>query len=168
MRVQLRSESSVTDDKIPRTVMLYKAVAGANSEHHYGLDLARAMGFPENFMRVAEDVSRRLRERREVNKKNAEPTRLVERRKLILKLYELLHQASDSAMDDDALLAYLIHMRKEFIYRMAALNEPTKNEAAKRVGQQDTPMGDDADDEYDDAQAETLMSDLGPHMDADI
>ncbi|RYO83855.1 hypothetical protein DL764_009411 [Monosporascus ibericus] len=92
--------------------------SGPVQERHYGLDLARAIGFPAQFIETAEKVSKALEDQIEKKKADSQSRRLARRRKLILNLYETLTQLRDSGMDDDALGSYMRRLQSEFIARM--------------------------------------------------
>jgi DNA mismatch repair protein MSH4 len=156
--LQLESELARADENTPKRIMLYTVKAGANQDEHYGIDLARAMGFPQRFIQVAEKVSKSLRERREARKQSSEARKLVRRRDLINNLYELLQHASESDMDEPALASYLLRLRHEFILRMSALDETGTDELVdKRF---ENLEGNGAQEEYDDADVESSMASL--------
>lgn len=98
--------------------MLYKITSGQVQEEHYGLNLARAIGFPERFIEIAEDVSKTLAESIERKKQNSQSRKLLQRRKLILNLHDTLLQLQESDMDDAALGSYLKRLQTEFVSRM--------------------------------------------------
>ncbi|KHN94077.1 DNA mismatch repair protein MutS, C-terminal domain protein [Metarhizium album ARSEF 1941] len=118
LNLQLASERSISDVGEPRLVMLYKAKSGVvDPNQHYGIDLARAIGFPESFTKRAEEVANALRRRREANWRDSESQRLVARRKLVLSLHDALRQAYEHG-SDEALPGYLKHLQEDFITRM--------------------------------------------------
>jgi DNA mismatch repair protein MSH4 len=123
LNLHLATESSITEENIPKTTMLYKVTQGRMIEEHYGLSLAAAMGFPARFMEVAGNVAKMLYEQREAKKQGSQTQKLVTRRKLIINLYELLRQVAGSDMDEPALASYLLQVRKEFVEHMSALDE---------------------------------------------
>lgn len=98
--------------------MLYKVKSGPVQEKNYGLNLARAMGFPERFIEVAHEVSRTLAEAMEQEKDIAESKQLIRQRKLILNLFSMLSQLKESGMDDAAMGSYLRHLQDEFVIYM--------------------------------------------------
>ncbi|KAI0841909.1 DNA mismatch repair protein-like protein MutS [Hypoxylon sp. FL0890] len=102
----------------PKMTMLYKITSGPVQEEHYGLNLARAIGFPERFIEVAEDVSKTLTETIEKKKQNSQSRKLLRRRKLILNLHDTLLQLRESDLDDAALGSYLKRLQDEFVSRM--------------------------------------------------
>lgn len=121
LSLHLASERSTSEDGEPRLAMLYKAKAGAvDPSQHYGIDLARSMGFPESFTKRAEEVAIELRRQREANWQDSESRRLMARRKLVLNLYEALQQANEHG-SDEALPGYLRRLQEEFITQMDAL-----------------------------------------------
>ncbi|KAH7150268.1 muts domain V-domain-containing protein [Dactylonectria estremocensis] len=118
LNLHLAADSSTTEDGLPRITMLYKATSGAmKDDQHYGINLARAIGFPESFIKKAEAVAVDLRQKRETSKRSSESTKLLARRKLILNLHEALKQARDSG-SEEALPKYLSRLQEEFIIRM--------------------------------------------------
>ncbi|TWU72909.1 MutS protein msh4 [Metarhizium rileyi] len=118
LSLHLASERSISDDGKPRLAMLYKAKSGVvDSSQHYGIELARAMGFPETFTKRAEEVANELRQRREANWRDSESRRLVARRKLVLSLHEALRQAYEHG-SDEALPGYLQQLQEDFVTRM--------------------------------------------------
>lgn len=98
--------------------MLYKVKSGPVQEKNYGLNLARAMGFPERFIEVAHEVSRTLSESMEQDKDIAESRQLIRHRKLILNLSSMLAQLRESVMDDSAMGSYLRRLQDEFVLHM--------------------------------------------------
>jgi DNA mismatch repair protein MSH4 len=118
LNLHLATTSARTAQGLPRTVMLYKATSGTiDSKVQYGIDLAKALGFPESFIQKAEEVSNDLRQRREANVQNSETKRLLARRKLVLTLYEALDQARESG-NEATLPGYLEQLQNEFVLRM--------------------------------------------------
>ncbi|RYP41644.1 hypothetical protein DL767_000849 [Monosporascus sp. MG133] len=113
--------------------MLYKISSGPVQERHYGLDLARAIGFPAQFIETAEKVSKALEEQIERKKANSQSRRLARRRKLILNLYETLTQLRDSGMDDDALGSYMRRLQSEFVARMDEIERDSRPVEAESV-----------------------------------
>ncbi|KAI8635457.1 muts domain V [Xylariaceae sp. FL1651] len=109
--------SHATEDR-PQLTMLFKIKSGPVQEKNYGLNLAKAMGFPERFIQVAQDVSQTLANSMERKKNASESRRLVRQRRLILSLSETLTQLRDSEMDDAALGSYLRRLQDEFVLRM--------------------------------------------------
>lgn len=121
LSLHLASERSISDQGEPQVSLLYKAKSGAvDASRHYGIDLARAIGFPESFTNRAEEIANNIRRRRQANWQNPEAQRLVARRKLVLTLYEALQQASEHG-NDRSLPGYLKRLQEEFITRMSEL-----------------------------------------------
>ncbi|KAI8964817.1 muts domain V-domain-containing protein [Daldinia sp. FL1419] len=118
LNLHLATEIYKTDGANPKMTMLYKIASGQVQEEHYGLNLARAIGFPERFIEVAEDVSKTLAESIERKKQNSQSRKLLRRRKLILNLHDTLLQLQQSNMDDAALGSYLKRLQNEFVLRM--------------------------------------------------
>ncbi|KAK7397738.1 MutS protein msh4 [Neonectria punicea] len=118
LNLHLAADSSTTADGLPQITMLYKATSGAiGDEEHYGINLARAIGLPQSFIKKADEVAKDLRQRREASKRSSESTKLSARRKLILNLHGALKQARDSG-SEEALPGYLQRLQEEFIVRM--------------------------------------------------
>ncbi|KAI2468757.1 DNA mismatch repair protein-like protein MutS [Annulohypoxylon bovei var. microspora] len=118
LNLHLATETHDMDDGNPKMTMLYKVTSGPVQEEHYGLNLARAVGFPERFIQVAEDVSKTLAETIERKKQDSQSRKLLRRRKLILNLHDTLLQLRESDMDDAALGSYLKRLQDEFVSRM--------------------------------------------------
>ena len=98
--------------------MLYKISSGPVQEENYGINLARAIGFPDRFIEVAKNVSKTLTETIERKKQDSQSRKFLRRRKLILNLRDTLHQLRESDMDDAALGSYLKRLQDEFVSRM--------------------------------------------------
>jgi DNA mismatch repair protein MSH4 len=123
LNLHLASNTSIGEGGIPQLTMLYKATAGtADDEHHYGIVLARAMGMPDSFIRVAETVANDLRSRRESNRQSSASYKEMHRRKLLLNLYEALKQAANSS-NKEALLGYLKRLQEDYIARLKEIEE---------------------------------------------
>ncbi|OTA69657.1 DNA mismatch repair protein-like protein Muts [Hypoxylon sp. EC38] len=118
LNLHLATEVQGMEGDNPKMTMLYKITSGPVQEEHYGLNLARAIGFPERFVEVAENVSKTLAETIEKKKQNSQSRKLLRRRKLILNLHDTLLQLRDSDMDDAALGSYLKRLQDEFVSRM--------------------------------------------------
>ncbi|KAG5947517.1 hypothetical protein E4U53_006413 [Claviceps sorghi] len=120
--LHLASERRTSDDGVPQLAMLYKATKGTlDTTEHYGIELARSIGFSEEFARRAEEVARDIRRRKEQNRQNSEARNVSARRKLVLNLYETLKQAAEHG-DDAVLPGYLKSLQEEFILRMSELS----------------------------------------------
>lgn len=123
LNLHLAAKNSTTNDGVPHIEMLYKVTSGTvDEEEHYGINLARAIGFPKSFIAKAEEVANDLRRKREANRQNSESRRLMARRRLILNLHEALKQARDSG-SEEALPGYLRRLQEEFITRMEEVDE---------------------------------------------
>lgn len=118
LNLHLTTETTVAEDNIPKMTMLYKVGSGPVQEQNYGINLARAIGFPERFLDLAEDVTDSLKQAAEAKRQSSESRRLARRRKLVLNLHETLQQAYDSDMDEETLRSYLQRLQREFISRM--------------------------------------------------
>ncbi|RYP62431.1 hypothetical protein DL769_007303 [Monosporascus sp. CRB-8-3] len=133
LNLHLSTETTDRGVDIPTMTMLYKISSGPAQERHYGLDLARAIGFPAQFIETAEKVSKALEEQVERKKADSQSRRLARRRKLILNLYETLIQLRDSGMDDDALGSYMRRLQTEFVARMDEIERDVRSVEAESV-----------------------------------
>jgi DNA mismatch repair protein MSH4 len=140
----LATETTVTDDNVPKMTMLYKIESGPVREESYGIKLAGAVGFPGHFLEVAEHVSSTLRKQAEAKKRTSGARKIALKRKLILNLHEALHLAYGSEMDDGALGAYLRKLQGEFIQRME-YNEAPEDEAGQGGGSEVIEVESDSD-----------------------
>ncbi|KAI1118957.1 muts domain V [Nemania sp. NC0429] len=118
LNLHLETHISSPSEHQAQMMMLYKVKSGPVQEKNYGLNLARAMGFPERFIEVADEVSRTLAESMEQKKDVTESRQLIRQRKLILNLPPMLAQLKESAMDDAAIGSYLRHLQDEFVLHM--------------------------------------------------
>ncbi|KAI1430035.1 DNA mismatch repair protein Msh4 [Xylaria sp. FL1777] len=118
LNLHLETDISHSSDDQPRMTMLYKIKSGSVQEKNYGINLARAMGFPNSFIEVAQEVSQTLAESLERQKDASESKRLIRQRKAILNLTSMLTQLMKSEMDDAAMGSYLRHLQDEFISLM--------------------------------------------------
>ncbi|KAI1208023.1 DNA mismatch repair protein-like protein MutS [Annulohypoxylon truncatum] len=131
LNLHLATETQDMDEGNPKMTMLYKITSGPVEEEHYGLSLARAIGFPERFVEVADNVSKTLTETIERKKQDSQSRKLLRRRKLILNLHDTLLQLRESDMDDAALGSYLKRLQDEFVSRMDEIerDRPTDEES---------------------------------------
>ncbi|KAK8049633.1 hypothetical protein PG994_011363 [Apiospora phragmitis] len=111
------------DQETPKMTMLHKVNSGPAQEEHYGINLARTIGFPEQFIEVAHEVSSTLKKQIEEKKRTSQSRQLSLRRKLILNLNESLLQLRSSDMDDAALGSYLKQLQGEFVLRMDDISQ---------------------------------------------
>ncbi|KAK7970630.1 muts domain V-domain-containing protein [Apiospora saccharicola] len=119
LNLHLETEvSHGNDQETPKMTMLYKVNSGPAQEEHYGINLASMIGFPEEFIEVAERVSSSLKRQTEEKKRTSQSRQLALKRKLILNLNESLIQLKGSDMDDAALGSYLRQLQGEFVVRM--------------------------------------------------
>lgn len=118
INLHLATETTVTEDNMPKMTMLYKIGSGPVQEENYGIKLATAIGFPEGFLDYAKEVTNALRREAEAKKQNSESRKLAMRRKLVLNLRETLQQICDSDMDENTLKNFLKRLQSEFISRM--------------------------------------------------
>lgn len=121
LHLHLAATTSRTADGLPHIMMLYKATTGTVGDEHYGINLARAIGLPQEFIEKAEEVAMDLRSKREASKRSAKSSQLLNRRKLILNLWAALKQARNSGAEE-GLPRYLKGLREEFIIGMGELN----------------------------------------------
>lgn len=118
LNLHLATETTVAEDDVPQMTMLYKVSSGPVQEQNYGINLAKAIGFPRRFIELAEDVTDSLKQIAEAKRQSSESRRLARRRRLVLNLRETLQQSCDSSMDDETLRSYLQRLQREFISRM--------------------------------------------------
>lgn len=104
--------------------MLYKVVPGEVKSDQYGIDLARAIGFPRRVIDVAENVSRSLRELAAEKQRSSEARKVIRRRNLVTQLQNALETAYSSSMDNSALRSYLRRLQIDFVRNMEEL-EPS-------------------------------------------
>lgn len=128
LNLHLETETTVTEDNIPKMTMLFKVGSGPVQEENYGIKLAKAIGFPEPFIEVAERVTNSLKEQAERKKESSESRKLALRRKLVLNLRETLQHAYDSDMDEGSLTSYLRRLQSEFIARMEQIEKGPEEE----------------------------------------
>ena len=121
--MHLATEASGIDDESPKMTMLYKVNSGAAEEVNYGLKLARVVGFPLDFMQLAEHVSNSLQKQMEEKRQSSQSRKVALKRKLILNLYETLKQMRDSDMEDDTLGSYMKRLQTEFVVRMDEIEQ---------------------------------------------
>ncbi|ETS87201.1 hypothetical protein PFICI_01029 [Pestalotiopsis fici W106-1] len=119
LNLHLGTDISPTElAETPKMTMLYKVDSGPLNEVHYGLHLAKVVGFPDSFLHIAETTSHKLRRQIERKRDNSQFQKLKRRRNLILQLHEMLKQMEEGDMDDAALGSYLIKLQNEFAERM--------------------------------------------------
>ncbi|KAI1639504.1 muts domain V-domain-containing protein [Biscogniauxia mediterranea] len=118
LNLHLSTEITEQNGNKPNMTMLYKISSGPVKEENYGLSLARVIGFPDRFIKIAEEVSTTLAENIEQKRQNSQSRKLIQRRRLILNLYETLTQLREPNMDDSARGAYLKRLQNEFVVRM--------------------------------------------------
>ncbi|KAM3434839.1 hypothetical protein MY4824_005169 [Beauveria thailandica] len=123
LNLHLATDCSISEDGVPHMTMLYKTERGPEKdEQNYGINLAKAIGFPDSIIRPAEEYIRATRLRKEASKQSLEAQKLQRRRQLILGLHEALKQARvDGA--EDALPGYLRQLQHEFVTQMAAIED---------------------------------------------
>lgn len=133
LNLHLKTALDDTVREQAKMTMMYKINSGPVQETRYGLHLAQAIGLPQRFLEVAEDVSAQLESEFERKKRSCEANRLFKRRRLILNLHETLSQLRTAEMDDNALRSYLQGLQEAFIQRMEAIEtnasvDETENE----------------------------------------
>ncbi|KAM3482271.1 hypothetical protein MY8738_004110 [Beauveria namnaoensis] len=123
LNLHLATDCSINEDGVPCMTMLYKTERGPEKdEQDYGINLAKAIGFPDSIIRPAEEYVRATRLRKEASKQSLEAQKLQRRRQLILGLHEALKQArADGAKE--ALPGYLKQLQHEFVTQMAAIED---------------------------------------------
>ncbi|KAH8204380.1 hypothetical protein TruAng_001431 [Truncatella angustata] len=102
----------------PKMTMLYKISSGPVEAEHYGINLAKVIGFPDDILQIAENASKELKRQIELKKRDSQHQMLGHRRALILHLYETLRQMEGGDMDDVVLGVYLKNLQDEFTTRM--------------------------------------------------
>ncbi|KAM3506660.1 hypothetical protein MY10362_002249 [Beauveria mimosiformis] len=123
LNLHLATDCSISEDGVPHMTMLYKTARGPEKdEQDYGINLAKAMGFPDSIIRPAEEYVRATRLRKEASKQSLEAQKLQRRRQLILGLHEALKQARVGGAED-ALPGYLRQLQHEFVTQMAAIED---------------------------------------------
>ncbi|KKA28412.1 hypothetical protein TD95_000236 [Thielaviopsis punctulata] len=118
LNLHLATHTAEDAGTVPKTTMLYKVESGIVDDHHYGLQLAKALGFPSRFMEFAEAVVQDLQARKEASRRSGEAAQVLARRRLVMNLAESLKQSANSQMDNDALWRYLGKLQIEFVSRM--------------------------------------------------
>ncbi|KAJ9133304.1 MutS domain V [Pleurostoma richardsiae] len=135
LHLATKTTAADSDHQVPRMTMLYRISAGVLSEQNYGINLARAIGFPPSFIQKAEQVSTTLRQLADARRQSSQARKLERRRKLVLNLRETLMQAYESEMDDNALASYLRRLQSEFVTRMEEIESNV--EAGQDDGESD-------------------------------
>ncbi|KAI0102871.1 muts domain V [Nemania sp. FL0031] len=128
LNLHLETDVSYSLEHQSRMTMLYKIKSGPVEEKNYGLNLARAMGFPERFIEVAQEVSQTLSESVERKKSASESRQLIRQRNLILNLSSILTQLRNSGMDDAAMGGYLRRLQDEFVLEMDSKSAEQESE----------------------------------------
>ncbi|KXJ96046.1 muts domain V-domain-containing protein [Microdochium bolleyi] len=122
LNLHLSTTISSTSEHDGKMTMLYKVNSGTVQETRYGIKLARAIGLPQRFVDVAEDVAQKLEAENESKKEKSQHQKLFKRRRLILNLEETLSQLRTADMDNNALRSYLEKLQDEFVRRMEVIN----------------------------------------------
>lgn len=114
--------------------MRYRISEGHESQKYYGLALAQLVDLPDEVMEVAVAVSQRLNARGEEKKGNAKTIALAKRRKLTVRLKEILLQARDGDLQGQELLEKMKKVQEEFYIRLAAIEAEYLAAAADEAG----------------------------------
>ncbi|CRJ87808.1 hypothetical protein BN1723_001466 [Verticillium longisporum] len=133
INLHLATRTSMTPHETPKMTMLYTLSSGRVLDEHYGITLAKAMGFPDDFLEEAERVSRSLKQQREAKKQSPEAHRRISRQNLILNLHEQLKQAYASQLDEEALALHLEKLQEEFIARIEAIEGDSDTESGPQT-----------------------------------
>ena len=133
LNLNLATEMTRTDTELPTMTMLYKIGAGPVKERHYGLNLARTIGLPQQFIETAEQVTTALEEIAERKKAESESRKTLGRRRLVLELHETLKRLRDSNMDDNALGSYMRRLQAEFIERMEEFDASSQTSRLEEI-----------------------------------
>jgi DNA mismatch repair protein MSH4 len=123
MNLHLATATRRQNGAISGMTMLYKVASGVVRDDHYGIALAKTMGFPDSFVSFAERVANDLSRKREAAKQSSEAAKLVKKRKLVLNLDETLRRVVDAGMETGALWGFLERLQGEFVDKMAGLEE---------------------------------------------
>lgn len=104
-----------------KMTMLYKIGNGYCQDSNYGIALAKVVDLPADVIRIAEDVSKKLQENIERQKKSSKTIALARRRRLVLRLRESLLQAQAGKMQGEVLATWMKNLQDEFVRQMAAV-----------------------------------------------
>lgn len=121
LNLHLTAHLSERDMDVPTMKMLYKIESGPVVEQRYGINLARAIGLPRDFIDAASSVSDTLEAHLERKKATSASGTLFRRRKLIMNLHDTLKTLQSSDMDDGAIGGLLVKLQAEFVSRMDTL-----------------------------------------------
>ena len=175
LNLHLETETTLADDNIPRMTMLYKIGSGPVQNEGYGINLARAIGFPSALLDRAEAAATFLRRQAEAKRQGSEARRIASRRRLVLNLRETLQQACDSDMGEETLRNFLRRLQDEFISRMedietgAAGADTAADDMESEAGRGSSPPGrKEADDLGETASSAIYISDDASSSDYDI
>ncbi|KAF4127029.1 DNA mismatch repair protein MSH4 [Geosmithia morbida] len=125
LNLHLTAKNTTTHDGVPRIKMLYKVVSGIRDEGElYGINLARALGFPQSFIDKAEETATDLSTKRDGGGQDVQGRQQFARRHLVLDLYESLKQARNCG-EGATLAQYLERLQREFIVRMEEVDAMT-------------------------------------------
>lgn len=113
-------------DDIPVVKMLYRVTEGAETETSYGISLAKAIGFPPSYIRRAETVAAKLRERALTDKNDKQDLEEAKRRKLVVNLDRQLDLACQSNAEDGELWLYLKKIHDDFWSKMLSSCDEAK------------------------------------------
>jgi len=140
--------------------MHYRIVEGTVTESHYGLALASVVPLPPGLVEHATYISMEL-ERQHLKKKKTSVTFIKERkRKLILDLKDHLIRAYNGGLDGKVLTDWLKLLQKEFITRMAAIDdeEDRGSQESEEVVQDDKEVRDRSEHDQSEERLNTQAS----------
>ncbi|KAF2098960.1 hypothetical protein NA57DRAFT_39496 [Rhizodiscina lignyota] len=107
--------------------MHYTVAPGHVQTTHYGLALASVVPLPAAVLETADKVARKLDLNAKTRKKTSAAVLRERRRKLILNLKEHLVQARTGGLEGDVLRDWLAELQKEFVRRMAEIDNETES-----------------------------------------
>ncbi|RDW77040.1 DNA mismatch repair protein Msh4 [Coleophoma cylindrospora] len=113
-----------------RMAMTYKIREGVVREHPYGLALARVVDLPVQILEIAEEVSQSIREKTAARRCTRKTLALSKKRKLVLALSDTLSTLRDGEMQGDALLAWVLMVRAQFVKNMDRIDREAESSDA--------------------------------------
>lgn len=126
--------------------MSYKIQDGTVANQHYGLTLAKLLGFPADVIEVASEVSKSLTERIEAQKRRSPAQVQARRTKTLLLLKETLQQVRTGTLEGEALKGLLSRLQEQFVARMTE-EEAMDDDTGEKV------EGEDEDEEMNEVAA---------------
>lgn len=127
MKTETRAPISGTAS-VPTTKMLYRVYDGPETEESYGISLARAIGFPGDFIAKAESVADSLRKQARANRTDEHELEEARRQKLVTGLMRQLRLGQQSQADDEELWRYLQEVNDTFWTSIFASGESLEEE----------------------------------------